>query len=288
MAEAVAADAAEAAAVSFSYARLGAGLSYRRELRAEIFAHRTSFDCLELVADHFFESTALRELDLLGAHFPLLVHGLDLSLGSADGCDAGYLKRLARVVEHAGAAWWSEHIAFTQAGGIRFGHLAPLPFTNEALDTVCRNVERAQRRINAPLMLENISSALELPGEMPEAEFVSAIAERTGCGLLLDVTNLYTNAMNRGFTASDYLEQIPRGTPVQLHFAGGFWDEGELIDSHSEPTPEPVWDVLRAAVERFDVRAMILERDDNLPPIEDLIAELERARSLGTAALCRS
>jgi uncharacterized protein (UPF0276 family) len=123
---------------------------------------------------------------------------------------------------------------------------------------------------------------------MDEASFVAEIVRQTGCGLLLDVTNLYTNAVNRGFDARAYLEALPDRSVVQVHFAGGFYEGGELIDSHSEPTPGPVWDLLAAVVERFEPRALILERDENLGGIDGLLPELERARSLmrGVYAAC--
>ncbi|MGH9723136.1 MAG: DUF692 domain-containing protein, partial [Bryobacteraceae bacterium] len=227
----------------FDLPALGAGLGFRSELRSAIFLHRDALDFLEITADHYLDAPRqkLEELALLAGHFPLLSHSLKLSLGSAEGLDARYLARLASLIERLRCPWWSEHIAFTRAGGVEIGHLAPLPFTREAVDVVCRNAARAQAAIPAPLVLENITYDVVLPGEMDEPEFLSRIVERTGCGLLLDVTNLYTNSVNHGFDPLRWLDRIPFDRVVELHLAGGHVSNGYLIDSHSRAVPPEVW-----------------------------------------------
>src|SRR5688572_14619435 len=165
--------------------RLGNGLAYRPSFRAELFAQRSQVDFLEVIADHYFDCSAekLAELDLLAAHFPIVPHGLDLSIGSAEGLDPLYLEKLAALVERLDPPWWSEHLCFTKAGGVSLGHLAALPYTQEAVDTVARNVETVRRWIKAPLLLENITAVVVIPeGEMDEAGFVSRVLETTGCG----------------------------------------------------------------------------------------------------------
>ena len=158
------------------------------------------------------------------------------------------------------------------------GHLAPLPWTVEAVDVIARNVERVRRRIPTPLILENITATLIVPrSEMDEVEFLTAVLDRTGCGLLCDVTNLYTNAVNHGHNMDDVLDRFPWDRVVQLHFAGGHWHDGSLHDSHAHATPPEVWAVLEAAVSRAKVRGIILERDENLPPFADIIGELEHS-----------
>ncbi len=189
---------------------------------------------------------------------------------------------MAEIVARLDPPWWSEHIAFTHAGRVSIGHLAPLPWTREAIDVVVRNVERVQRRIHTPLILENITATMIVPrGEMDEVEFLTAVLDRTGCGLLCDVTNLYTNAVNHGQDLDDLLDRWPWDRVVQLHFAGGHWHDGTLIDSHAHPTPPEVWTVLEAAVSRAPIRGIILERDENLPPFAELLGELEQARAIG-------
>jgi uncharacterized protein len=267
------------AAVNDALPALGAGLAFRAPFRSGVFLHRDRIGFLEITADHYLGASRAKrdELDLLAAHFRLVPHALDLSLGSAEGVDEEYLERLARLIERIRCPWWSEHIAFTRAGGVRIGHLAPLPFTREAVDVVCRNVEMVRGRIEAPLILENITYDVVMPGaEMGEPEFLGEITRRTGCGLLLDVTNLYTNAVNHGFDAEEWLDRLPLDRVVQLHVAGGHWSEGYLIDSHARPVPDEVWSLVAEVLRRAPVKGVVLERDERLPRIEEALAELER------------
>ena len=263
---------------------LGVGLGFRPPFRSELFAHSEQVDFLEIVADHYLDASPEkeRELELLVANFTLIPHGLHLSLGSADGVDRVYLGKVARLIEQVQPPWWSEHIAFTRAGGMNIGHLAPLPFTREALEALCRNVAEVQRRIEVPLILENITYTVRLPGApMSEAEFLAEVLDRTGCGLLLDVTNLHTNAVNHGYDVSAFLEKLPLERVVQLHFVGGDWQGGVLVDNHSQPTPPEVWMLMGEILGRAPVRGVILERDENLPPFRELLGEMGKAREMG-------
>jgi uncharacterized protein (UPF0276 family) len=262
---------------------LGVGLGYRPAFRGELFAHRESVDFLEIVADHYFDAPREKheELELLAAHFPLIPHGLDLSLGSAEGIDAAYLDKFAELVERLDPPWWSEHIAFTRAGGIAIGHLACLPYTSEAIDTLARNVERVRRVISTPLILENVTASFVLPGgEMDEPEFVSRALAAADCGWLCDVTNIHTNAVNQGRDLDAELDRWPWARAVQAHVAGGrIGHDGELVDSHDAPAPPEAWRLLANLAGRGRLRGVILERDENLPPFAELLAELDRARA---------
>lgn len=266
---------------------LGVGLGYRRPFRSGLFEHRDRVDFLEITIEHFLdpdEETA-HELDLLRRHFPLIPHGLNLSLGSAEGLDPSTLDGYTELVGKLAPPWWSEHIACTRAGGLEIGHLSPLPRTREAIDALCANIAEVQKRIPAPLLLENITWEVEVPGaEMSEGEFIAEVLGRSGCGLLLDVTNLYANATNHGFDPRAWLDRIPPDRTVQLHFVGGHWERGQYVDSHSAPAPEPVWDLMRDILARFPVKGVILERDEGIPPFGELLPELDRARELGQAA----
>ena len=263
---------------------LGAGLGLREPFLSDVFLNRRDVDFLEIIADHYFDPTPRKaeELELLRAHFPLVPHGLDLSLGSAQGLDTAYLERMAALVNGLNPPWWSEHIAFTKAGGTDIGHLCGLPFTRDALETLCKNVRRAQERIAAPLILENITYTLQWPGaEMTETQFLTELVTRTDCGLLLDITNLYTNAVNWNFDADAFLDELPLEKVVQFHFVGGEWQGDQLIDSHSQPAPPPVWELMERACRRTPVKAILLERDENLPPFREIVGELARARDIG-------
>jgi uncharacterized protein len=261
---------------------LGAGLGFRPSFRADLFRQRTQVDFLEITADHYFNASLekLDELDLLAGHFTLIPHGLDLSLGSAEGVDAAYLDQFAALIARISPPWWSEHLAFTRAGGVSIGHLATLPFTHEAVDAVARNVETVRRVIQVPLILENITASVRMPdSEMDGPAFLTEALQRTGCGWLCDVTNLYTNAVNQGVDLDRALDRWPWDLAVQIHVAGGHWRDGVLVDSHAHPTPPEVWRLLDAVVARSPVRGIILERDENLPPFGDLLDELAQARA---------
>ena len=263
---------------------LGVGLGFREPFLADLFLHQQEVDFLEITADHYMDSSSLKrqELDLLASHFTLIPHGLDLSLGSAEGLDATYIRKFAEIVDFVKPPWWSEHIALTHAGGVQIGHLSPVPFTHEAIEVLSRNIAEVRRAINVPLILENITYMVEMPGaEMDEADFLTELLERTDCGLLLDVTNLYTNAVNHDYNIEEMLAKLPLERVVQLHFAGGYWEDGMLIDSHSHPTPSDVWTLMDEVLARAPVKGVILERDEDLPPFSELLAELQHARELG-------
>ncbi len=262
---------------------LGVGLGLRAPFANDLPRHQEQIDWLEIVADHYFFPTGdqNRQLASLAALFPLVPHGLAMSLGSADGLDRDYLEAFASVVDRLQPAWWSEHIAFTRAGGIDIGHLTPLPRTRAALDTLKANIDTVKKRIQPPLILENITETLTYPNQqMDEASFLGAIVDENDCGLLLDVTNLYTNSVNYRFDPLQVLWRLPPERIVQLHFAGGHWDQDYLIDSHSRPTPTEVWQLLEEVVRYAPVKGIVLERDSNYPPLGELIDEVQRASSI--------
>lgn len=262
---------------------LGVGLGYRDPLRSDILLNREQIDNLEIISEHFLELTRekARLLDLLKQHFTLIPHGISLSIGSAEGLNETYLKQLAKLIERIDPPWWSEHICFTQAGGIDIGHLTPLPFSQEAIDVVCRNVELTRKFIKKPLLLENITYMFTLSGgEMSEPEFISEILKRTDCGLLLDITNLYINSVNHKYKIDDYLNIIPLDRVVQLHYVGIEDHDGKLFDTHAQPVSFPVWQVLEKIVNCAPVKNIILERDSNFPLFSELISELGQARNI--------
>ncbi|HEY8137566.1 MAG TPA: DUF692 family multinuclear iron-containing protein [Methylocystis sp.] len=262
---------------------LGSGLGYRPQFRAELFENRARIDFLEIIADHYFDASPekLAELDLLAAHFPLVPHGLDLSLGGAEGLDAGYVEKLATLIERINPPWFSEHLCFTRGGGVSIGHLAALPHTFAAIDAVARNVDMLRKRIKVPLLLENVTIVVAVPGaQMDEAQFLSRVLERTGCGWLCDVANLCANAVNHGVDIDTGFERWPWDRVVQVHYAGGRWRDGALVDSHDRATAREVWALFERIAARAPVKGAVLERDENLPPFEELLAEVDRARTI--------
>lgn len=263
--------------------KLGVGIGFRPDFRAELFLKLSSVDFLEITADHYLNSHKAKqeELDLLQNNFCLIPHAINLSLGSADGMDMRYLEQLARLIDKVNPPYWSEHIAFTRVNGIEIGHLSPLPFSNEAIEVLCKNIETVQGVIARPLILENITYAFEIPGsEMPESEFLTKVVEATGTGLLLDATNLYTNSVNHHFDYKKFLASIPCERIIQLHFAGGYWQDDFLVDGHSHPAPPEVYEVMDYIFSLTSVKGVILERDENIPPFAELEKELQKAREI--------
>lgn len=263
--------------------KLGVGLGFREPFRTDIFLHRDEIDFLEITADHYLDASERkqRELEVLKDHFRLIPHGLDLSLGSAEGVDPEYLEKFARLVEETDPAWFSDHICFTRADGTSIGHLAPVPYTFEALEVFVRNIETVRNRIRAPLILENITYMVRFPSsEMSEGEFIRRLLEETDCGLLLDVTNLYINSRNFGFDWRRFLDEIPLERVVQLHFVGSHRHGSKLIDGHAHRTEPGIWEVFGEVCRRCDVRGAILERDGNFPPFGEIVSELRTARRL--------
>ncbi len=263
--------------------KLGVGIGFREQFRADVFLHQKKIDFLEITADHYFDANRkkLAELDLLKQHFPLIPHGLNLSLGSAEGVDESYLEKFAALVERLKPAWFSDHLCFTRSGGRQIGHLAPVPYTKEAIEVFVRNISHVKRKINAPLILENITYNVRFPSsEMTEAKFITKVLEETDCGLLLDVTNLYINSKNFNFDWRRFLDELPVERIVQLHFVGLRKNKNLLIDAHADRTGDEIWTVFREVCRRADVKGAILERDENFPPFIEILEEIETAKSL--------
>ncbi len=265
---------------------LGVGMGYRNFYRNHTLPSAEHIDFLEITADHFLGDSReqSQQLDRLQETFTLIPHGLNLSLGSAEGLNRPYLRQLRNLVGRVAPPWWSEHISFTQAAGVEIGHLSPTPFNKAALEKLTENISIAQEEIEVPLILENITYPLRLPwNTIPEEEFLLQLLEKTGCGLLLDVTNLYINSTTHNYDPIALLKNLPSDKVVQLHFVGYQLIEGELVDNHSQPTNDGIWNLLETVLEMFPVKGAILERDGNFPAMNDIIDELARLRKIGRA-----
>ena len=259
------------------------GIGFREPFRADIFLNQDKIDFLEITTDHFLDAKPEKreELKLLKEHFLLIPHSLELSLGSAEGIDEEYLEKVAEIVEFVQPEWFSDHLCFTKSGGVKIGHLAPVPYTKEAVKVFVRNITKVKNRIGTPLVLENITYLVRFPSsEMPESEFIKTILEETDCGLLLDVTNLYINSRNFGFDWREFLDEIPLNRVVQLHFVGSHTHGNRLIDAHANKTEAEIWEVFAEVAKRCEIKGAILERDENFPPFAEILEELETARTL--------
>ena len=256
------------------------GLGYRRELDAWIDSQPPDVDCLELTAEHFFldgEETLSR----LAQKFQLYVHGLGLSLGTPGPLDPERLHQFARVVRAANPEWISDHIAFTRTAEVDLGHLNPVPLTRAMLRVIADHAREVSERCQKPILLENITSHLQLTGDLSETDFLNQLCERAGCGLLLDVTNLFINSRNHGYDARQWLHAIEPGRITQLHIVGYARAGERYTDSHSQPIQEELIELARAVVRHAPVQAITLEWDEDFPATPDLeleIAKLKRIR----------
>jgi uncharacterized protein len=261
----------------------GVALGWRPELAVELLRSPESVDFLEVVADTCFaQPSAWREARAIAELKPVVPHGVKLSLGSADGIELARARKLGTLARELRAPAISEHVAFTRAGGREIGHLTPLPFTREAVRVVARNVAAARRVLpDVPLLLENVAWTFRWPeDEMAEADFYVAVAEATGCDLLLDLANLYANAVNSGIEPGRALSGYPLDRVAMVHVAGGAVEDGFYLDTHANAVPNAVFDLLAELVSRTGPLPVVLERDQGFPPFAELSGEVERLRAL--------
>jgi hypothetical protein len=219
---------------------------------------------------------------------PVALHGVSMSIGSADGLRDDYLQRLRSLADMIDPIFVSDHLSWSRFERFNSHDLLPLPYTKEALDVVCANIHRAQDTLARTMLIENPSSYVNFPGDMTEWEFLDAICARTGCGLLLDVNNIYVSASNHGFDSQVYLSAIPAACVRQIHLAGHSQGRELLIDTHDKPVPESVWSIYASVLERVGPVATMIERDDDIPSLSDLLAELEVARDIAQGNLRRA
>lgn len=244
---------------------------------------------LEVHSENYFErhGNGFEVLAELAAHYPVSLHGVGMSLGSADSLDPAHLRQLAALVAAISPVRVSEHLSWGSIGGRYFNDLLPMPYTREALSHMTDKVERVQQALGRQLLIENPSSYLQLPGEMGEAEFLAELARRSGCGILLDLNNLHVSSVNHGLDCADYLAAIDLQTVGEIHLAG-FTDkvlpQGHLyIDTHSTPVAPPVWELYRQVCQQRAIPTLI-EWDQDIPPLPVLLGEAGRADAILGAA----
>lgn len=262
---------------------LGIGLGLRRELASETFANSASIDWLELVPENYMKlgGKIRSRLEEAADKFPLVTHGINLSVGSTDELSDDYLAALSQLLNRIDAPWWSDHLCFTSVDSAYMHDLLPLPLSVEALKHVVKRARAAQAKVGRPMLLENISYYMEMPGsQMEEVDFLSDVLEKADIGLLLDVNNVYVNSVNHNFDPYDYLGRLPLERVVQIHIAGHSHGEEVLIDTHGAAVIEPVFELLEYVLKRTEVKAVMLERDQNYPDFSEIVAELNEIRAI--------
>lgn len=264
-----------------------AGIGLRAEHYRAVLDEPPAVAWLEVHPENYFGvgGEPLRVLEQVRRDYPLSFHGVGLSLGSTDPLADDHLGHLARLIERFQPGLVSEHLSWSSVDGIYFNDLLPLPYTEEALDHFVERVARVQERLGRQLLIENPSTYLEyLDSRIPETEFLVAVARRSGCGILLDVNNVYVQGRNHGFDPAAYLDAIPAELIGEVHLAGhtvNRFDDGELvIDTHDQPVGDPVWALYGRLVGRIGRRPTLIEWDAALPPLDVLVAEAARAQAV--------
>jgi len=265
-----------------------AGIGLRAPHVEFVLAQRPPVPWFEVHSENYFADggLALAALERIRADYPVSLHGVGLSLGSTDPLDTGHLAKLARLVDRVEPARVSEHLCWSSVNGRHYNELLPLPYTPEALDHVCARVAATQDFLRRQILVENVSSYLTFPeSTIPECEFVAAVADRTGCLLLVDVNNIYVNACNHGIDADAYLAAIPHAAVAEIHLAGFDASGPCLIDTHGAPVAPEVWSLYERALVRYGRVPTLIEWDTDIPDFAVLQREAATAQSFLDACL---
>jgi uncharacterized protein (UPF0276 family) len=264
----------------------GFGLGLRTEHYADFLAGGSALagvDWLEVISENYLVpgGRPLNHLDRIRADFPMVMHGVSMSLGGTDPLDAGYLRQLKALAARVQPAWLSDHLCWTGVNGHNLHDLLPLPMTEAALRHLAERIARVQDTLGRRIAVENLSSYVRFAAdEMTEHEFVAELLRRSDCWLLLDVNNVWVSSVNHGFDARAYIDAMPAERVVQIHLAGHSEQDGWLIDTHDAPVCEAVWSLYRHTLQRLGPRPTMIERDDHIPPLAELQAELDIARRI--------
>lgn len=266
---------------------VGVGLGLRRENIDDLLARRPeNIGCLEIAPENYLGTGGklYRKFRQLQEIYPIVVHGLSLSVGSLAPLKKDFLKDLKRFLKTHDLPWMSDHLCYSSVFGNEFHDLLPMPFTQEAVDHVVPRIRQIQDYLEMPFAIENVSYYAPPAGRaasgMTEWDFLAEVANRADCSLLLDVNNIYVNSVNHGFDPLAYVRALPLERVLHIHLAGHVEYEGFLLDNHGAPIIDPVWKILEAAAKTAKPAAVIIERDHRMPPLDELLNEVETAREI--------
>lgn len=262
---------------------LGFGLGLRAPHFEQIIAEKPAVDWFEIISENYFVAGGKpwHYLNKIRADYPIVMHGVSMSIGSIDPINKDYLNQLKNTIARVEPQWVSDHLCFTQVGGINSHDLLPMPYTSEALDHLANKISQVQDYLGREMIFENVSSYLTYnDSQMSEWEFLAQLHKQTGCKFLMDVNNVYVSARNHDFNAMDYLSAIPSTAIAQIHLAGHQDFGTHIIDTHDEDVPDAVWDLYAQYAKTLNPVSTMIERDDNIGSLDDLITELEHAKAL--------
>lgn len=267
---------------------ISSGIGLRAPHHQDIIETLPAIGWLEVHSENFFHLDAphFQDLLILRDQYPVTLHGVGLSLGSADGLDETHIEKLKQLAERVEPAVISEHVSWSSINRVSVPDLLPVPLTFEALDVLSQNIDHLQNRLGRTVLVENPSSYLTFKErDMDEAAFLTALCNRTGCGLLLDINNIHVSARNTDFDAGEYLQSIPPALIGEIHLAGyqanTVDDIAEIyIDAHNQPVHPPVWELYEAALNIFGDKPTLIEWDNDLPPLQVLLEEAYKADDL--------
>jgi uncharacterized protein (UPF0276 family) len=262
---------------------ISAGIGLRAPHVARVRAERPKLGWLEVHSENYFVDggPAIAALEAIRRDYPISLHGVGLSLGSADALDAGHVARLKRLIARIDPGAVSEHLCWSHVDGRHLNDLLPLPLTDEALALVCERVDAVQSALGRTLLVENVSTYVRFDDDaMSEWDFVAAVTRRTGCKLLFDVNNIHVNAVNHGFDARAYIAAMPADAVAEIHLAGFDASGACLIDTHGARVAPPVWALYRDAIARFGPRPTLIEWDTDIPSLEVLLDEAAQAQTI--------
>ncbi len=267
---------------------LGFGLGLRTDHYNDILESKPNIDWFEALSENYMipGGKPLRYLDRIRENYPVVMHGVSLSIGSATAIDKDYLRDLRKLADRIQPAWISDHLCWTGVHGQNMHDLLPLPYTEEAANHVVERVGIVQDYLGRQILLENVSSyASYIDSTMTEWEFIQLIAEKADCLLVLDVNNIYVSSFNHQFDAKKFIDGVPKKRVQQIHLAGHHNHGDYIIDTHDAPVIDPVWDLYGYALSRFGAVSTMIERDDQMPELDELVQELQIARDIAAKEL---
>lgn len=267
----------------------GAGIGLRSQHHQEIIARQPAVPWLEVLSENYYAAggTALANLEQIRNLYPITLHGVGMSLGSTDPLNFDYLARLKSLADRFEPEWLSDHLAWISVGEEYVHDLLPLPYTQEALDHVVARIDQVQDFLGRRILIENPSTYLSYrDAEMSEWEFVREVAESSDCDILFDVNNAYVNASNHDFAATNYLDALPASRVREIHLAGFAQYDNYLFDTHGERVHPPVWELYQLTIERIGPVPTLIEWDTDIPDLEVLVAEAEKAQTVLEARSC--